>query len=298
MHDKQTDRRIGRRGWFQRMAGGAAVLAAMEWGSGKSARAEETRTPPARKGRIKQSVSRWCFGKIPLDVFCRACVEMGIGGVDLLEPKDWPTLKQFGLIGTCTPTHGLGKGLNRKENHAECLAKIRAAIEVTSAAGFPNVICFPGNREGLSDEEGAAMCVEGLKQVASLAEEKNVTVVLELLNSKVDHKDYQADRTAWAVDVCKRVGSPRVKVLYDIYHMQIMEGDLIRTIRDNLDYIGHVHTAGNPGRHEIDGTQEIHYPAVMKVLADAQYKGWVAHEFTPKRDPLTSLREAVEICDV
>jgi len=252
------------------------------------------------KGRIKQSVSRWCFGKIPMDEFCKACVEMGIQGIDLIGPKDWPTMKKYGLVGTCTPgSIGIAKGLNDKANHEKALAKLREAIEATAEAGFPNVICMSGNRGTVSEEEGQKNCVEALKQVAGLAEKKGVTVVMELLNSKVDHKGYMADHTTWAVDVCKKVGSPRVKVLYDIYHMQIMEGDLIRTIRDNIDHIGHFHTGGNPGRNEIDETQEIYYPAVMKAIAETKYDGYVAHEFVPKRKPpLDSLRQAVKICDV
>jgi hydroxypyruvate isomerase len=201
-------------------------------------------------------------------------------------------------VGTCTPSGGIGKGLNRKENHAECLAQIRSAIEKTAEAGFPTVICMSGNRAGLSDEEGAANCVEGLKQIAGLAEEKKITVVMELLNSKRDHGDYQCDHTAWGAGVCKKVGSPRVKLLYDIYHMQIMEGDVIATIRENIQYIGHIHTGGVPGRNEIDDTQELNYPAIMRALVAAKYEGYVAHEFVPKRDPLTSLRQAVAICDV
>ncbi len=252
----------------------------------------------ARRGRIKQAASRWCFRAIPAPEFYKACVDMGLLGVDLLGPADWPLLKEFGLMCPCVPSHSLTKGLNRLEHHELCLRQIREAIEATAAAGFPNVICFPGNREGISDEEGAENCVTALKQVAGLAEAKGVNLVMELLNSKVDHKDYQADRTAWAVDVCKRVGSPRMKVLYDIYHMQIMEGDLIRTIKANIDYIGHIHTGGNPGRHEIDDTQEIQYAAVARAIAESGYQGYVAHEFVPVRDPLTSLRQAVDIFDV
>ena len=286
---------ISRREVLQRVAGGAALLAAT--GLGAAARAQE-KAPVKRNGRIKQSVSKWCYGKIPLRDFCKACVEMGLGGVDLVGPGDWAVLKEFGLIGTVTPSHGIGKGFNRKENHEECIASVRKAIEETAAAGYPNVICFSGNRAGLSDEEGAANCVEGLKKIVGFAEEKKVTLVMELLNSKRNHKDYQCDHTAWGADVCKRVGSPRMKLLYDIYHMQIQEGDIIATLKDFLPFIGHVHTGGVPGRNEIDDTQEIFYPAVMKALIDLKYDGWVAHEFVPKRDPLTSLRQAVEICDV
>jgi hydroxypyruvate isomerase len=207
-------------------------------------------------------------------------------------------MKEFGLVGTCTPAVGIGKGMNRKENHEGCLAAMRKAIEQTAEAGFPNVITMSGNREGLSDEEGAKNCVEGLKQIAGFAEEKKVTLVMELLNSKRDHKDYQCDHTAWGVEVVKKVGSPRVKLLYDIYHMQIMEGDVIATLKANLQYIGHIHTGGVPGRNEIDDTQELYYPAIMRAIADSKYDGYVAHEFVPKRDPLTSLKQAVAICDV
>ena len=289
---------ISRRNILQGIAGGTALLAAGNPGSSKLIAQEATVKTAKLKGRIKQSVSKWCYGKIPMKDFCKACVEMGIGGVDLVGPGDWPTLKEFGLIGTCTPSHGLTVGLNRKENHEECLKKIREAIEKTSEAGYPNVICFPGNRNGISDEEGAANCIEALKKVVGLAEEKKVTLIMELLNSKVNHKDYQADHTNWAVDICKKVGSPRMKVLYDIYHMQIMEGDIIRTMKENIEYIGHIHTGGNPGRNEIDDSQEINYKAIMMALTETKYDGWVAHEFVPKRDPLTSLKQAVEICDV
>ncbi len=277
---------------------GLAVAGLAAVGRPAGSGAEEATQIMKRKGRIRQSVSRWCYGKIPLRDFCKACVEMGIGGIDLVGPGDWPVMKEFGLVGTCTPSHSLGDGLNHKENHAACLPKLRKAIEETSAAGYPNVICFSGNRKGITEEEGAANCVAALKEVVGFAEEKKVTLILELLNSKVDHQDYQADHTKWAVDICKAVGSPRMKVLYDIYHMQIMEGDVIRTIRENVAYIGHIHTGGNPGRNEIDDAQELNYPAIMRAIVDAKYDGWVAHEFVPKRDPLTSLRQAVELCDV
>lgn len=282
------------------LAGVAAT--AVAWTTGGLLHAagieKEPTTMTTRKGRIKQAVSRWCFNKIPAADFYRACAEMGILGIDLVGPAEWPLLKQYGLICPCVPSHSLTKGLNHTENHELCLKQIRDSIEATAAAGFPNVVCFSGNREGISEEEGAANCVAALKQVAGLAEAKNVTLVIELLNSKVNHKDYQADRTAWAVDVCKRIGSPRVKVLYDIYHMQIMEGDLVRTIKDNIAYIGHFHTGGNPGRNEIDETQEINYLAVAKAIAESGYQGYVGHEFVPVRDPLTSLRQAVDLCDV
>jgi len=251
-----------------------------------------------KKGRINQSVSKWCYGKFSLDELCAVSKKMGIKAIDLLGPGDFPTVKKHGLVCSLINTHGLGNGINRTGNHKECLAKIRDSIDAAAEYGFPNVITFPGNRRGMSDEEGIENSVIALKQVAGHAEKKKVTICIEYLNSKVNHKDYMFDKTAWGVEVCKKVGSDRVKILYDIYHAQIMEGDIIRTIRDNKDYIGHYHTGGNPGRNEIDDTQELYYPAIMKAIADTGFKGYVAHEFIPKRDPLESLAYAVRICDV
>ena len=280
------------------MAAGTLAAAAL-LGPGLAASAQaQAKEKVVMNGRIKQSVSKWCYGKIPLKEFCQKVKEMGIVGVDLLGPGDFATLKEFGLVCTMTNSYGIHPGLNRKENHEKCLASLRTAIEATSAAGFPNVICMSGNREGLDDETGAKNCAEGLKQIAKFAEEKKIILCMELLNSKRDHKDYMCDRTEWGVDMCKMVGSPNVKLLYDIYHMQIMEGDVIATIKKHKDYIGHVHTGGVPGRNEIDDSQEIFYPAVMKALIDVKYEGYVAHEFVPKRDPLTSLAQAVKLCDV
>jgi hydroxypyruvate isomerase len=251
-----------------------------------------------KNGRINQSVSRWCYNKIPLDEFCEVAKKMGLKGIDLMGPKDFPTLKKHGLICTMIETHSLTEGINDKKNHTACLDQIRTAITAAAEYGFPNVISFPGNRGGISDAEGIENSVAALKQVAGYAEEKKVTICLEYLNSKVNHKDYMFDNMAWGVEVCKKVGSERVKILYDIYHAQIMEGDIIRTIQNNSRYIGHYHTGGNPGRHEIDETQELYYPAIMKAIVETGYQGYVAHEFTPIRDPLTSLAQAVKICDV
>jgi hydroxypyruvate isomerase len=251
-----------------------------------------------KNGRINQAVSRWCYGKLSLDELCEVCKKMGIKGIDLLGPKDFPTLKKHGLICSMIETHGLTKGLNRPENHADCLAKIRSAIDAAAEYGFPNVISFPGNRAGMTDEQGIENSVAALKQIVGYAEEKKVTICLEYLNSKVNHKDYMFDNMKWGVEVCKKVGSQRVKILYDIYHAQIMEGDIIRTIRTYKDYIGHYHTGGNPGRNEIDDTQELYYPAIMRAVVETGFTGYVAHEFTPKKDPLQSLADAVCICDV
>ncbi len=249
--------------------------------------------------QYKQAVARWCYQNIPLEDFARAIAGMGIKGMDLVGPEDWPTLRKFGLV--CSITSGGGTiadGLNRKENHEKIERELSENIPRAAAAGVPNVSTFSGNRRGLSDQEGVENCVIGLNRVKGLAEQHGVTICLELLNSKVDHKDYQCDHTAWGAAVVRRVGSPRVKLLYDIYHMQIMEGDVIATIQANKEWIGHYHTGGVPGRHEIDDNQELNYPAIMRAIAATGFAGFVAHEFVPTRDPLTSLREAVKICTV
>ena len=255
---------------------------------------------PKLKGRINHSVCKWCYRGISLDQLCQACKRIGIKAIDLLRPSDFPKLKQYGLICSMTSTHGIARGLNRKENHEGCLKAIRDAIEATAAAGFPNVITFSGNRgKDIDDEQGMKNCVEALKQVVGLAEKKNVTICMEILNSKVNHKGYMCDRTTWAFELVRRVGSPNFKILYDIYHVQIMEGDIIRTIRANIQHIGHFHTGGNPGRHEINETQELYYPAIMRAIADTGFKGYVAQEFIPTRkDKIASLEEAIRICDV
>ena len=252
----------------------------------------------ATKGRINQSVSRWCFGAWSLDQLCEVSKKLGIKAIDLLGPGDFATVKKHGLVCSLVNSHSLTNGLAEPKYHEQCLAQLREAIDATSDAGFPNVVAFPGNRRGMPDNVGVENTVAALKQIVGHAEQKKVTICLEYLNSKVNHKDYMFDNMAWGAEVCKRVGSERVKVLYDIYHAQIMEGDIIRTIRDNKDYIGHYHTGGNPGRNEIDDTQELYYPAIMRAIAETGFTGYVAHEFVPKRDPLQSLTYAVRICDV
>ena len=250
------------------------------------------------KGRIKQSVCKWCFGSIPMEEFAPYCAKIGIKAMDLVGPSDWPILKKHGLICSMSGSHGIVKGLNRKENHEECLAKIRKSIEETAEAGFPNVICFSGNREGMDDDEGMKNCEIAVKQIVGFAEKKKINLCIELLNSKRNHKDYMCDRTHWGAELVKRVGSPRFKLLYDIYHMQVQEGDVIATIQEFAEYIAHYHTAGVPGRHEIDDSQELNYPPIMKAIAETGFDGYVAQEFIPKRDPLTSLAQSVRICDV
>jgi len=251
----------------------------------------------ATKGRIQQSVSQWCFDKWSLDELCQVCQKLGLKAIDLLGPDSFATVKKYGLAVSMVNSHPLTDGLADKKYHDMCLAKLRETIDATSEAGFPNVISFSGNRRGIPDDVGIENAVEALKKIAGYAEQKKVTIILEYLNS-VGHKDYMFDHIAWGTEVCKRVGSDRVKILYDIYHAQIMEGNIIDTIRKNKDYIGHYHTGGNPGRNEIDETQELYYPAIMKAIADTGFKGYVAHEFVPKRDPLTSLTYAARICDV
>jgi len=275
-------------------AAGAAVAAGAK--SLAVTPAEVTRV--VKNGRINQSVSKWCYGKLSLDELCIASKNLGLKAIDLLGPGDFATLKKYGLACSMINTHGLGKGLNRKEQHQECLAQIREAIDAAAEYEYPNVITFPGNREGMSDDIGIENTVIALKQIAAHAEQKKVNICLEYLNSKVNHKDYMFDNIKWGVEVCKKVGSERVKILYDIYHAQIMEGDIIRTIQTHKDYMGHYHTGGNPGRNEIDDTQELYYPAIMRAIVETGYKGYVAHEFIPKKDPLTSLAYAARICDV
>ena len=234
-----------------------------------------------------------------LEDLCRNGAKIGLSGIDLVNHDEWPVLQKYGLTPAMTPGAGtIPVAWNRKENHAALTSEMRANIERAAAAKVPNVITFSGNRKGMPDDEAKDNCVAGLNAVKRMAEDNNVMICLELLNSKVDHKDYQCDHTAWGVDVVKRVDSPKVKLLYDIYHMQIMEGDLIRTIRENIQYIAHFHTGGVPGRHELDGTQEVTWRAVATAIADLNFKGFVAHEFVPARDPMTSLAEAVQLCTV
>ena len=250
-------------------------------------------------GRLKLSVSRWCFQRFALDDLCEAAKGFGYRAIDLLDPAEYEVPQKHGLV--CAMANGFGKipvGFNRPDNHDKLVADGEKMIPLASAAGVPNIVCFSGNRAGLSDGEGITNCVAGLKRLAPLAERYDVTLCLELLNSKVDHKDYQADHTAWGVEVVKGVASPKVKLLYDIYHMQIMEGDVVATIRANATHIAHYHTGGVPGRNEIDDTQELNYRRIMQAIADTGFTGYVAQEFVPKRDPLASLKQAFDICDV
>jgi hydroxypyruvate isomerase len=255
---------------------------------------------PGHAGRLKQSVARWCYQKISLDDLARAGADMGLSAIDLVSnSEEWPVLRKYGLVPTVTPGAGdIPNAWNRKESHDKLEKEMLANLKLAAAAKVPNVITFSGNRRGMSDDVGKENCIIGLNRVKKAAEDSGVTIVLELLNSKIDHHDYMCDHTAWGVDVVKAVDSPRVKLLYDIYHMQIMEGDIIRTVRENIQYIGHFHTGGVPGRHELDDTQELQWRTVAKAIADLNFQGYFAHEFVPTKDPLTSLRSAVELCTV
>ena len=268
------------------------TMASMPW--------PEQNSPIPRKGQIKQSVSRWCYQKTPLDELCAYAAQIGLKGVDLLKPDEYEVPAKHGLVCSMGYADGgeIASAMNRVENHAKIEEGFRKYIPLAAKAGVPNVITFSGNRAGMSDEEGAKNTITGLNRVKKIAEDHGVTICLELLNSKVDHKDYMCDHTAWGVRVVQAVNSPRVKLLYDIYHMQIMEGDLVRTIQQNISWLGHFHTGGVPGRHELDGTQEVQWDGVMRGIAAAGFQGYVAHEFVPARDPLTSLRQAVDLCDV
>jgi len=287
--------KITRRDMLAGVAGAAVATAAgMAVPGSASAGVERV----VKNGRINQSVCRWCYGKLSLDELCAAAVKMGLKSVELLNPEELLTVKKYGLVCAMLFSHSLQDGLSHKENHDECLAKIRTSIDAAAEYGFPNVICFSGNRRGLADEVGIENTVAALKQIIGYAEKKNINICIEILNSKVNHKDYMFDHMSWGVELCKKVGSERMKILYDIYHAQIMEGDIIRTIRDYHEYIGHYHTGGNPGRHEIDETQELYYPAIMEAIIETGYKGYVGQEFVPTREPLVSLAQGVRICDV
>jgi hydroxypyruvate isomerase len=253
------------------------------------------------KGAIHQSVCRWIYDEMPLDALCEAVKKIGFNAIDLIGPKEWSVLKQHGVW--CPMCNGaeisLTKGWNHPQYHSTLITNYTEHIDLVAEAGYQNLICFSGNREGMDDETGLRNCVDGIKEILGQAEKKKVTIVMELLNSKIDHKDQMCDNSKWGVELCKRIGSENFKLLYDIYHMQIDEGDVIRTITDNHQYFEHYHTGGVPGRHEIDDTQELYYPAIMRAILATGYKGYVAQEFVPaKADKLASLEEGVKICDV
>lgn len=278
--------------------GGSALIAAPLIPSSASCSNQK----PMLKGRINHSVCRWTMPSFTVDQLCQHVKDIGFAAIDLVGPADWPTLKKHGVFSSmCNGAEiSLTEGWNDKQYHPKLISNYTEHIDLVSKAGYKNLICFSGSRRGMDDETGLKTCAEGLKQMMSIAEKKGVVLQMELLNSKVNHKDYMADRSAWGVELCKRIGSPNFKLLYDIYHMQIDEGDVIATIRASHEYFGHYHTGGVPGRHEIDETQELYYPAIMKEIAEGiKFQGYVAQEFIPaKEDKIASLKAAVQICDV
>jgi hydroxypyruvate isomerase len=296
--------KMGRKEALKKMALGSAVFMAAGVSACSPQQKDENENEKknmALKGNIKHSTCRWCYSSIPLDELCAAGKEIGLGSIELLNPDEWPVAAKHGL--TCAITNGsslgIENGFNDPANHARLLQDYTELFPKVAEAGLKNVICFSGNRRGLSDAQGLENCAVGLEPVVKLAQQYNLTLVMELLNSRVNHPDYQCDHTEWGVALCEKVGSDSFKLLYDIYHMQIMEGDIIATIKKYHPYIAHYHTGGVPGRNEIDESQELYYPAIMRAILETGYQGFVAQEFIPKGpQPLESLRAAVLICDV
>lgn len=288
----------------RRLLGGAAAAAAGSVALGRSPVVAADKAPEGFKGAIKQSLVQWCYSKYwNIDELCAVAKQLGCVSVELVNPKDWPTLKKHGLVCAIASSHGFEKGMNNPDHHEMCIAKIRESIDACAEYGFPNVITFTGFREDIPDDVGLKNCVAGFKKVIGYAEKKKVNLCLEMLNSRVavemkGHPGYQGDHTDYCIDLIKQVGSPRMKLLFDIYHVQIMDGDVIARIRQYAEYIAHVHTAGNPGRRELDDEQEINYPPIMRALLDVGYAGYVGQEFIPTRDPLAGLQQAVKLCDV
>ena len=293
-----------RRDALKKIAAGTAAATVAPFIS--SFAAEESNSKKLKlKGNINHSVCQWTYNFISLEELCVEVKKIGIGALDLIAPKDWPTLKKHGLF--CSMCYIAGKvslteGWNNKTFHPQLIKDFSETIPLVKEAGYKNLICFSGNRKGMDDETGMNNCVDGLKQIMSLAEKNGVTIQMELLNSKVDHKDYMCDKTPWGVELVKRIGSPNFKLLYDIYHMQIDEGDVIRSIQNYNQYIGHYHTAGVPGRHEINESQELYYPAIMEAIVKTGFKGYVAQEFIPtgktNDEKYAALQDAVRRCDV
>ncbi|MGB2808281.1 MAG: TIM barrel protein [Sedimentisphaerales bacterium] len=297
---KMQNSELTRRGFIKASAVSATLIVAGRHRA-HAAGVDTIKGKVVQQGRIKQSVCGGCLRKARMDAEQRASLltKMGVVGRDLVGRNDWPLLKKHGLVATMVSGAGsIRKGLNDKSMHSKFLDDFKNNIKAAAEYKWPNVICMAGDRKGISDEEGMDNCHTILKEAVKIAEDHEVTICMELLNSRVNHPGYMCDKSAWGFELCRRVDSPRFKMLYDIYHMQIMEGDLIATIRKNIKYIGHFHTAGVPGRHELDENQEIYYPAVMRAIVEAGYIGYVAHEYTPIHDPVKSLIQAVKTCDV
>ncbi|ERM84664.1 hydroxypyruvate isomerase [Rhodonellum psychrophilum GCM71 = DSM 17998] len=297
---KKINEKESRRNTLKKIAGTTA-LTFLGASISQRIQASEDNMPQGLKGRINHSVCRWCYNDIELEDLCKAANEIGLTSIELVGPEEWPMLKKYGLTSAMPWGAGMGieKGFNNPDFHDDLVKSYEEMIPKVAAAGFKQIICFSGNRKGLDDQKGIENCAMGLKRLMPTAEKHGVIMCMELLNSKVNHKDYQADHTAWGAEMCKAVGSENIKLLYDVYHMQIMEGDVIATINKFHPYISHYHTGGVPGRNEIDETQELYYPAIMKAILETGYKGFVGQEFIPKRpDKLASLKQGVEICDV
>jgi hydroxypyruvate isomerase len=294
-----------RRAALKNMIAGTAAFGASSMLPALASETSENSSTLKFKGNINHSVCQWCYNFIPLEELCLAVKKIGFNAIDLLGPKDWPTIQKHGIFSSMCYIDGkvsLTNGFNNKQYHEQLIKSYTEVIPLMVNAGYKNVICFSGSRNGMDDETGLKNCVEGLQKILPLAEKSGVTVQMELLNSKVDHKDYMCDRTPWGVELCKRLGSENFKLLYDIYHMQIDEGDVIRTIRDNHQYIGHYHTAGVPGRHELNEKQELYYPAIMQAILDTGFKDYVAQEFIPTgketKEKIAALKQAVKLCDI
>jgi len=296
-----AEQNVSRRGILSG-AIGAAALAALP--SRQAQAADDDAAWKISNGKINQSVVHWCFKPMEVEALCKAAAEMGCKSVELTGPETWPTLKKYGLTCAIAGSHGFVKGFNNPENHTFCIDKITKSIDASADFGCPNVITFSGMRERISDEEGLKNTVDGLKKIIGYAEQKKVNICIEMLNSRVatemkGHPGYQCDKLEWALQVCEKVGSARMKILFDIYHVQIMHGDIINWLKKCKDYTGHYHTAGVPGRNELDETQEINYPPIMKAILETGYTGFVGQEFIPKKeDKVASLRQAVKLCDV
>lgn len=296
-----TSPKVSRRRALQSSMTAALMLGTADFGY--TAEDHSGKRASKLRRRIKQSVCPWCFDSMPLETLCRHAAAMGIQSVELVEPKDWPILKKYGLVCAIAGSHSFTEGLCDPANHHVCIESLRSRIDECADGGVSSVITFSGVGNGIPSDVGLKNTVAGLKQVIGLAEKKKVNICLEVLNTRVDKPmigvpGYLCDTVEWAVEVCRQIGSARMKVLFDIFHVQIMQGDIISRIRQYQEFIGHYHTAGVPGRHEIDDTQEINYPPIMRAIVETGYNGYVAHEFIPKRDPVTSLRQAVALCDV
>ena len=291
--------KMNRRDAVKKVAMGASATMVLPLNVTQKTSSNKSNNP--LKGNINHSVCQWCYPDLSIEELCILANEIGLVGIDLIGPEGWPMLKKHNLISTmCNGAEiSLTEGFNHKEYHDTLVENYLTHIDLVADAGYQNLICFSGNRNGMDDETGLQNAVEGLQKILPLAEKRGVVIQMELFNSKVDHPDYMCDNSAWGIELCKRLDSANFKLLYDIYHMQISEGDIIRTIRDNHQYFGHYHTAGVPGRHEINETQELFYPAIMKAIVETGYKGFVAQEFIPtNNEPIAALKKAISICDI